>query len=142
MIVFELATALPASITNDDLRRLGTALGRALRLRSKHTVGLAFVSESEIQRLNKTFRQKNKPTDVLSFEPEGKGEKGYLGDIAVCPSYAKREAKRRALSLHEELIRLIVHGVLHLSGYDHVTEAQEAKMFALQERLVSAMMDL
>lgn len=142
MIVFDTVTRLPASITDSDLRRVGRSLGRALRLRSARHVGLAFVDEKEIQRLNKTFRRKNKPTDVLSFEPEQGGEKGYLGDIAICPAYAKREAARRSLAWREELIRLMVHGVLHLSGYDHATEEEEVKMFALQERLVSGMMSI
>lgn len=142
MIVFDTVTRLPASITNSDLRRIGVAMGRALRLRSKRHVGLAFVDEKEIQRLNKNFRGKNKPTDVLSFEPEKGSEKEYLGDIAVCPAYAKREAARRSLPWREELVRLVVHGVLHLSGYDHATEDEEAEMFALQERLVGGMMNL
>ncbi len=142
MIVFDTVSRLPSAITKRDLWCIGGSMSRALRVKGGRRVGLAFVDEKEIRRLNKTFRKKDKATDVLSFEPEKGSEEGYLGDIAVCPAYAKREAARRALSLHEELIRLVIHGVLHLSGYDHATESQEAKMFALQERLVSAMMDL
>lgn len=133
MIVFDIATKLPSSITNRDLQRLGRKMGKALRVKKKREFCLAFVTEPAIKKLNKQYRGINKPTDVLSFEP---------GDIMICEPYAKREAKRRAISTHEELLRLAIHGVLHLSGYDHCTEKEEAEMFSLQERLVDEMMSL
>jgi probable rRNA maturation factor len=77
----------------------------------------------------------NRPTDVLSFSSE---DAGYLGDLAICVPYASREAKRRAIPVTEELVRLLVHGTLHLSGYDHATAKQEEVMFRLQERIVES----
>jgi probable rRNA maturation factor len=68
----------------------------------------------------------------------GEEGKSFLGDIAVCVPYAKREAARRGMTLREELLRLIAHGVLHLSGFDHATAKEEEKMFGLQERVVDA----
>ncbi len=133
MIVFDIATKLPATITNRDLQQLGRKLAKALRTKAKREFTLAFVTEKAIQKMNKTYRGINKPTDVLSFEPS---------DIIICPAYAKREAARRAISLREEVFRLAIHGVLHLSGYDHCTEKEEAEMFSLQERLVDDMMGL
>ncbi|MCC7522244.1 rRNA maturation RNase YbeY [Candidatus Uhrbacteria bacterium] len=133
MIVFDIATKLPASITKRDLDQLGRKIGKALRQKSKREICIAFVTEKAITKLNKDYRGINKPTDVLSFEPS---------DIIICEAYAKREAKRRALSTREELIRLAIHGVLHLSGYDHCTDKEEAEMFSLQERLVNDMMEL
>lgn len=133
MIVFDIATKLPASITNRDLQQLGRKIGKALRIKKQREFCLAFVTEKAITKLNKDYRGINKPTDVLSFEPS---------DIIICEAYAKREAKRRAISAREELIRLAIHGVLHLSGYDHCTEKEEDEMFSLQERLVNEMMDL
>ena len=65
-----------------------------------------------------------------------------LGDIVICPSYATREAKRRAISAREELLRLMIHGVLHLKGYDHATEDEEMVMFRLQEELLERIMNV
>ncbi len=148
MIVIESVTRLPAILKPSDLLLLGRELSRVLKSRSNREVTLAFVTEKKMQTLNRQYRHIDKPTDVLSFEPErstvkaGKEGKAFLGDIIVCVPYAKREATRRAMSLREELLRLIAHGVLHLSGFDHATDKQEEKMFGLQERVVDAIMTL
>lgn len=142
MIVFTPASTLPRTLVEQDLQVLGAVLGRQLRLRGTQEVGVRFVSEKEIQALNKLYRGKNRPTDVLSFEsgsiPTGQGtmKKMDLGDLVLCPVYAQREARRRKIEAREEYLRLLAHGVLHLCGYDHATEEDELKMFALQERCV------
>ena len=152
MIVFSPQTALPPSLPKARVSRLGWLLGKALRYRNAKEVGVRFVSEAEMQRLNKTYRGKNRPTDVLSFgfldSPQTTDRRrkkspvsslqfmDYLGDLAVCLPYAKREAARRAIPISEEAIRLLTHGVLHLAGYDHATEKEEQRMFAVQERIV------
>ena len=148
MIVIELANRLPAMLKPADMRKLETELARVLRTRSKKVASLSFVTELAMQKLNKTFRHMNKPTDVLSFEPDpstrqaGEEGKSFLGDIVVCIPYAKREAARRGMTLREELLRLIAHGVLHLSGFDHATAKAEEKMFGLQERVVDAIISV
>ncbi len=133
MIAFVTTSKLPGALTQPLLGRVGRELGRRLRIRTKRTVGVRWVSETEMRRLNRTYRKLNRPTDVLSFSSD---EAGYLGDLAICVPYASREAKRRAIPVTEELVRLLVHGALHLSGYDHATPKQEEAMFALQERIV------
>lgn len=148
MIVLELANRLPPMLKPADMRKLEKELTRVLRTRSKKVASLSFVTELAIQKLNKTFRNMNKPTDVLSFEPDSSmrvaGSEGreFLGDIAICVPYAKREAARRGMTLREELLRLIAHGVLHLSGFDHSTAKEEEKMFGLQERVVDAIISI
>lgn len=124
------------------------------------TVTVALVSEREIARLNWQFRGKRGPTDVLSFpaldEPAARNgrhraenpsrkhpakavrgfapaEANYLGDIAIAPAVARRNARRAGRSLQEELCVLILHGVLHLLGYDHETDHGE--MNRLERRL-------
>src|SRR5574343_1318107 len=79
-------------------------------------ISLAFVSKEEIKKLNSKFRKKNKPTDVLSFNIN---EKNYLGEIVICPEIVKLNAKKYKVSVKEELIKMFVHGILHLCGYDH-----------------------
>ena len=103
-------------------------------------VTVCFVSDAEIARMNLAFRKKKGPTDVLSFPADQKkrtklypedtesadaAEKRYLGDIAIAPATARRYAKKNGRSLSSELRVLIVHGVLHLLGYDHETDRGE-----------------
>jgi probable rRNA maturation factor len=100
-------------------------------------VTVCFVSDVEIARMNLAFRGKKGPTDVLSFPAERKKrkklyiensegtEKRYLGDIAIAPATARRYAKKNGRSLSGELRVLILHGVLHLLGYDHETDRGE-----------------
>ncbi len=143
MITLELVSALPKELNPAQIRTIEQALTRALRIRASETATLRFVGETVIQKLNKQFRGKNTPTDVLSFSsiapPEGvRLKERMMGDIVIATSYARKEAKRRSITLTEELVRLIVHGILHLHGFDHHTSDEEAEMFALQERCVEA----
>jgi len=115
------------------LRRAQEAVGF-----QKAGVTVCLVSDAEIARLNETFRKKKGPTDVLSFPavvrrravrlrrgaPAGKAGE-YLGDIAVSPATARRYAKQNGRKLSSELRVLILHGVLHLLGYDHETDRGE-----------------
>lgn len=144
MIRFDLADRrLPATLSEADLKKTGRVMSKLLRVKRTVDIGLRFVPEREIQKLNRIFMGKNRPTDVLSFPAspdEGfripRSKTLYWGDIIVCPTFASREARRRSIRLKEELIRLLVHGILHLNGYDHCTEQEEMRMFALQERAV------
>ena len=112
-------------------------LQRELRLQESG-VTIALVSDAEIARMNETFRKKKGPTDVLSFPAAGgrrprslprashKGEAGELvGDIAIAPATARRYARKHGRTLPIELRVLILHGVLHLMGYDHETDRGE-----------------
>jgi probable rRNA maturation factor len=102
-------------------------------LRSSHSsVTIAFVSDSKIRSLNQQFRGINKPTDVLSF-PSDLGTK-ELGDIAISVETAGRQAKENGLTLNEEIAQLILHGLLHLSGYDHETDNGEMNRLELRLR--------
>jgi probable rRNA maturation factor len=89
-------------------------------------MAIAFVSEDEIRALNRDHRGRDRPTDVLSF-PVDQGGVAYgpreLGDVVVCPAHS------------EDLDEAVVHGVLHLCGYDH--EADDGQMLALQDRVMA-----
>jgi len=99
------------------------------------------VGDGTIRKLNKAYRGKDKATDVLSFEAPRMCKKanGFLGDIIISVPTAKRNAKEQKVSLKQELIRLAVHGTLHLLGYDHEGRSKKKdiqKMFSLQEKIV------
>jgi len=146
MITFHVSGMLPRALTKSMFPRIARACSgvRGLGGRRNLEIGIRFASPREIQRLNMTYRGKNCPTDVLSFSseegnfPEGRGTGKIreLGDLVVCPAVAIREAKRRLINPKEELVRLIVHGTLHLAGFDHATEKEEAIMFGIQEQII------
>ena len=108
-----------------------------------YEVAITLVSPSQIQALNKQFRKKDKPTDVLSFplwQAHPERPLIYMGDLCLCPAVARRYAKELGHSLEQELKVLTVHGILHLCGYDHETNETDAKrMFRLQNRIVASL---
>lgn len=97
-------------------------------------VSVAFISQSEIKKINQAYRGQNKPTDVLSFTH---AEDGVLGEVLICYQMAKEQAKKQRIPVREEVIRLLVHGILHLMGYDHIKKKEAEEMFALQEVILS-----
>ncbi|MGH9724102.1 MAG: rRNA maturation RNase YbeY [Candidatus Acidiferrales bacterium] len=114
-----------------------------LRLRlalPRDSFSVAFVSNSEMRRWNRLYRGKNRPTDVLSFptDEHSRGKRplsaprrpwrsgsapDYLGDVAIAPAVARVNARRLGRGLSTELRILILHGILHLMGYDHETDS-------------------
>lgn len=87
-------------------------------------VSILLTNDEEIQDLNNKFRRKNKPTDVLSFamsegESLSSGSKQLLGDVVISFTTAEKQAAKRAIPLEEEINRLLIHGLLHLLGYEH-----------------------
>lgn len=93
-----------------------------------------FVDKKQGKRLNKTHRNKNYPTDVLSF---GSGEPQMgLGELILCVPILRQQAKEHKLSLTKETQYLVIHGFLHLLGYEHETNPRDEKrMMALQDQL-------
>ncbi len=86
--------------------------------------------DNEIKELNKHYRQKDKPTDVLSFNiNEFIGDVYYLGEVVISYETAQRQALEYGVSLEEELTRLLVHGIVHLMGYDHELSEEDHKIF-------------
>jgi len=97
-------------------------------------INIVFVDEKEMQRLNKEYRNVDDVTDVLSFNLDAEG---FLGEIYICPKYVKKTVE----NYEEEIIRLIVHGILHLLGFEHKTKLddiskQKEDMFVKQEEIL------
>jgi probable rRNA maturation factor len=109
----------------------------AVRLKGEVTVQLT--TDSAIRRLNRQFRHKDKATDVLSFPAEGIGAEEIAGDLAISVPTALRQAVGQGHPLSTEIKVLILHGLLHLAGYDH--EADTGQM-ARRERLLRARLRL
>ena len=104
-------------------------------------LSILFTDDKEMQELNSHFRSKDAPTDVLAFSGQ-EGEEipevePILGDVVISLPYAKKQAVELGVSIQEELMRLLIHGVLHLLGYDHeISELEAKKMFKEQERIL------
>jgi probable rRNA maturation factor len=112
---------------------LGPVGGRgAVRLAE---VTVRFVSRTEAIALNERFRARDYAPNVLSF-PYESGPGTVNGDIAICPAIVAREAHAQGKSFEDHLAHLVVHGVLHLRGYDHVEDRDAARMERLESRLV------
>ena len=129
------------------LRQLRVEVGRMVRAAAKHEgrrdleVALRLTDDSEIHALNRGYRAKDKPTDVLAFaQREGVGgslQPQVLGDIVISLETAKRQAKRRGpAGLFAETRFLASHGLCHLLGYDHRNDAEEATMNARMAELL------
>ena len=109
--------------------------------RKTETISLAFVNEEEIKKLNKKFRKKNRATDVLSFGLKyslSRAGRGYLGEIIICPDVVRENAKKYRVSIKREMLKVFVHGILHLCGYDHEKSERGAEeMEKKQEKYLS-----
>lgn len=94
---------------------------------------VAFLPKGEARRLNEAHRGKTYATDVLSFESI---EPGSLGELVICPDVIVKQAREHGLRVREELGYMILHGILHLLGYDHETSAKDAAvMFGIQDEI-------
>ena len=106
-----------------------------------HQLNLSFVSSEEMQLLNKTYRNKDKPTNVLSFElpknfPVG-NEKTLIGEIALCEEIIYEESKKYKKIFENRLKHMIIHGLLHLIGYDHQDAEETSKMERLEKEIMN-----
>lgn len=95
---------------------------------------LQIVGRDEIQHLNKTYRDKDTPTNVLSFSIQSPDEVDIkiLGDLVLCVDVIDEEAKAQGKSLHAHWAHMVVHGMLHLQGYDHVEDSDAEVMEAME----------
>ena len=114
------------------LRRAAEAALAAARLKGNLTVLLS--NDEKLQSLNRDFRGKNKPTNVLSFPAAG--DDGYRGDIAIAYGVARQEAEASGKPLADHACHLVVHGVLHLAGYDHERAADAKIMEPLEVKIL------
>ncbi|MGH9870613.1 MAG: rRNA maturation RNase YbeY [Candidatus Polarisedimenticolia bacterium] len=107
----------------------------ARRLRVPGSAAVAFMDDEAMRRLNRRFRRKDRTTDVLSF-PDG--EEGRLGDIAISVPTTRRQARRRGHPASRETRLLLLHGFLHLLGYDHETDDGQMELLerGLRQELV------
>ncbi len=113
-----------------DKAFLNKVAQKTLKVVGQQDISLVFVGEKKIQEINKKYRAKNKPTDVLSFEG--------LNEIYICPQVVKKQAEELYIPYENELARVLIHGILHLKGYDHEKSEKEAgKIRKLEDKILN-----
>ena len=120
-----------------DLKQFALDAAASVSEANGHEFAVAFIADSRMTQLNELFRGKNTTTDVLSFphEPdEFDPDKDKLGDIVISVEQAKKQATENGLTLEGEIKQLILHGLLHLCGYDHETDNGEMNARELEIR--------
>lgn len=136
-------------ITESDRQLIQDLLdyaGKHENVEPSSEISVSFVSNERIQEINKEYREKDKPTDVISFALEelgeeetkvvGEGIPRILGDIIISVERAKEQAEEYGHSFSRELGFLSLHGFLHLLGYDHMNEEDEKQMFGRQKEIL------
>jgi len=103
---------------------------------SDKEMSLILVDLDKITEINRDYRNKDYPTDVISFEDEDQDDEEYLGDIFISIDKAIEQASEYGHSIEREFAFLLVHGVLHLHGYDHIEYEEEQEMFKLQKEIL------
>jgi|TARA_B100001079_G_C16312541_1_gene470754 probable rRNA maturation factor len=101
-------------------------------------LSVLLINDRAMRVLNAQYRGKDRPTDVLSFpqsSPQGCAEQ-LIGDVVISLQTATRQAQERQSTLHGEIVRLLVHGILHLLGYDHEHSPQELQLMEDKERMI------
>lgn len=141
----ELGPGVGPAVSEERLRAVGEAVLHQEGVPGQAT--LVITGDERIQELNRVYRGLDEPTDVLSFSAqEGSADfvaapeaSHYLGDVIVSYPRAVAQAAEQGHAVEEELDLLIVHGLLHLLGYDHAEEAERAVMWAQQEAILSGL---
>jgi len=124
-------------IDNECWHEFTVKVLRVIKEAKGKSVTIAFVSNRKQRALNSEFRSKDKTTDVLSFPVEPEDFEDFdntLGDVVISPSQAEKQAKENGLTLEKEISQLILHGLIHLCGYDHETDNGEMNRLELKLR--------
>ncbi len=122
--------------TDEDIKAFDFLIKRIFEgIKQSKNMQLIFINQNDMQKMNLTYRGLNKPTDVLSF-PNDHPKDRSLGDVFISLEQAKIQAQDYGHSIEREVGFLAVHGYLHLIGYDHQTDEDEATMKAMQNAIL------
>ncbi len=122
------------SLNKKFIEKIIFSSAKLLRLKNLD-ISVAFVAPTVIKKLNLTYRGQNQATDILSFGYFFEGSQ-LDGELVICPAVAIKNGKKHGLSLNWELQKLLVHGLLHLVGYDHEKTKEAATMERLENKII------
>ncbi len=127
-------------VSKARVREAATATLRSERVKSA-MLSITFVGRATMAGLNKRYLGHHGATDVISFGFDREGRRGpVIGDVYICPEIARENARRQGVSAHEEFLRLVVHGTLHVLGYEHPKSAarSNSRMWRKQEKVLGS----
>ena len=137
--IHEHVASLPVDLGEGAKQTLALEAARAaLSGERGDTVTILFTDDETVRELNQRFRGKDAPTNVLSF-PAPENPEGFIGDVALAYGVCEREASEQGKALGDHLQHLVAHGVLHLVGYDHQTDAEAEAMEALEREILAGL---
>ena len=136
---------VPSPVPEQELHDLARHVLDQMRVHPRTELAITLVDEEAMAALHVQWMDLPGPTDVMSFpmdelRPGSDSEtpEGVLGDVVLCPSVARKQATSAGHSVEDEMLLLTTHGILHLLGFDHDTDADRAEMFGLKDRLLAA----
>jgi probable rRNA maturation factor len=141
-------TSASSQINNKLVKKIISLTAKEVKQEGNFEITILLIGDKKIRSLNKKYRHKDSVTDVLSFsQKEGQAivlpdkEAHYLGDIFIAYPQVIKQAKKYNHSDKEEFSLLLIHGVLHLLGYDHVTKKDDITMKQIQEKIMTKLYD-
>ncbi len=123
---FEINNLTKNRVDKVFLQKIAKGVFKSIKLREIKEISVAIIGDAKIKNLNKKYRRRDKVTDVLAFD---------YGEIFICLPQAKRQAKKLGHSLKNELATLLIHGILHLAGYEDETSKDRERMTKMQENI-------
>ena len=144
IIVFSEEKAWSKRIKNKDIffKKICKAFPKKYKfLKKEVSFTLLLSNNKNIKKLNKNFRNKNKPTDILSFpfsKKKFKFKKIYIGDIIISYNYIDNPKSQKLKFFKEKLIKIFIHGFLHLLGFDHIKDKDYKKMFNMEKKVFNS----
>lgn len=133
--------AWPGEVTDATLRQAARAALAAARSLPQGTyqVTLVLTDDGEMRTLNRTWRGKDAATNVLSFPAGDLGAQGFLGDVVLAYETTSKEAREQTIALRDHVSHLVVHGVLHLLGFDHIEDDAAEWMEAVERTALATL---
>lgn len=140
LIVNDSAEECPEEFLQTWIQNFSRELSKRNLITEEHNrkeLSVVFLDEKDAKRINWQYRSKDYATDVLSFSTD---DPDAIGELVMCPQVLKKQAGENKLTYENEVTRMIVHGVLHLLGYDHeLSPEDDRKMMELQEQILTAL---
>jgi len=128
-------------ISDNKIKKIVSAVFKDFNNHKDSYLSINLVGDKKIRIINNFYRCHDSITDIISFALHDtkplSSEKDDLGDIFICLPQIKRQSKENDVSFEEEFTRILVHGILHILGFDHVKKKDAEKMFSLQEKIVN-----
>ena len=119
------------------VNKVAREVSNRLKSKEEFIVSLALVDRNTMKRINGSFRGVDEVTDVLAFQYD---ELEMFGEVLICPARAREQAKASSVEIKREMTELLVHGLLHVFGYDHIEPKDAKKMLPLQKSIVDSVL--